>query len=278
MSKAATPVAVVETNLDRYKDDLASLVDKGEILLQSAYSEFVPEQFNEALKQAGKDAKAFRSKLPLFKTSYQVWYSEALALIRQLLPDRAADFEQHYKKPKSRKDITYENYRIEDALQGLTVTRTALREKVVGPDAAIPHVEQQLSILRAVEQRFESSLFDIRQLVQADLFDSELDAARELLKSGFGRAAGAVAGVVLEKHLGQVAQNHQLATRKAHPTISDFNDLLKSGNVLDVPAWRQIQRLGDLRNLCDHNKHRDPTKEEVEELISGVEKLTKSLF
>jgi len=278
MSKSANPVASVETNLDQYRADLKALVERGELLLHSLCAKYVPEQFDAAYKKAGTDVKAYRAQLPPFKTAYQAWYSEALALIRQLLPDRVADFEQHYKKPKTRKGITFENYRIEDALQGLTVTRTALQEKVVGPDAAIPHVEQQLAILRAVERRFESSLFDIRQLVQADLFDSELDAARELLKSGFGRAAGAVSGVVLERHLGQVAQNHQLVTRKAHPTISDFNDLLKTSNVLDVPAWRQVQRLGDLRNLCDHNKHRDPANEEVEELISGIEKLTKTLF
>lgn len=48
--------------------------------------------------------------------------------------------------------------------------------------------------------------------------------------------------------------------------------------MLDVPAWRNIQRLGDLRNLCDHNKHRDPSDEEVAELLDGVERLTKTLF
>src|SRR5690606_2284536 len=133
-------------------------------------------------------------------------------------------------------------------------------------------------ILKSAQARFESTLLDIRQLVQADLFDSELDAATELVKKGFLRAAGAVAGVVLEKHLAQVAQNHNIKTRKKHPSISDFNDLLKNGAVLDVPTWRQIQRLGDIRNLCDHNKERDPTKEEVEELIAGVERVSKTLF
>lgn len=136
----------------------------------------------------------------------------------------------------------------------------------------------QLAILTTVRTRFESSLHDIRQLVQADLFDSELDASRELLKSGFLRAAGAVAGVVLEKHLGQVVANHAIVQRKLHPTISSLNDLLKSSDVLDVPAWRHIQRLGDLRNLCDHGQERELSREEIEELIQGAEKLTKTLF
>ena len=136
----------------------------------------------------------------------------------------------------------------------------------------------QLEILKSATARFESKLLEIQQLVQADLFDSELDAARELVKHKFERGAGAIAGVVLEKHLSQVAGNHNITTRKKHPTISDFNDLLKQGGVLDVPTWRQIQRLGDIRNLCDHNKGRAPTDVEVKELIDCVDKITKTLF
>ena len=265
----------MSSNLEKYKKDLETLVKKGEALLSAMQYECFPERFEEAL---GDKLKEYKKGLPKFNDDYQSWYSEAKVLIKQLLPDRLSDFERHYEKPKPRKDITSENYRIEDYLQGLSVTRGWEKEKVVGPDAAIPQFQQQLAILKAVSSRFESSLFDIRQIVQADLFDSELEAARELIKHGFLRGAGAIAGVVLEKHLAQVADNHNIKTRKKHPTISDFNDLLKNGGVLDVPSWRQIQRLGDIRNLCDHNKDRDPTKEEVEELISGVEKFTKTLF
>ena len=190
------------------------------------------------------------------------------------------DFERYYEKPKTRKDITFENYRIEDYLQGVTVISTSGggRGQIVGPEAAIPQFDQQLAILKSVSSRFESSLFDIRQIVQADLFDSELEAARELIKHGFLRGAGAIAGVVLEKHFSQVAENHGIKTRKKHPTINDYNELLKGENVLDVPSWRQIQRLGDIRNICDHNKEREPKKEEVIELVDGVDKFTKTLF
>lgn len=269
------------TNLDRYKTDLKSLIDKGKNLQNAIQFECFPAAFEKQVKNAVKEPKLvaeFYERLPSFKKTYQAWYSEGLALIRQLLPDRLDDFTSHYQKPRNRKSIDYENYRIEDYLQGLTVTRGFEKEKVVGPDAAIPQFEQQLAILEAVQARFESSLFDIRQLVQADLFDSELDAASELLKNRFARAAGALAGVVLEKHLKQVCDNHGVKVTKKDPSISDLNDLLKSANLFDVPQWRSVQFLADIRNLCDHDKKAEPTVEQVTDLIAGVAKITKTVF
>lgn len=121
-------------------------------------------------------------------------------------------------------------------------------------------------------------MFDIRQLVQADLFESELESAGALAKGGFARAAGAVAGVVLEKHLRQVCDNHGIKVSKKNPTIGDLNDLLKQSEVMEVPQWRFIQHLGDLRNLCDHDKKVEPTREQVSDLITGVAKVAKTLY
>jgi hypothetical protein len=216
--------------------------------------------------------------LPLFTDDYQSWYSEAKVLIGQLLPDRLSDFVRLYEKPKPRNDVTFENYRIEDYLQGLNVTRGLQKEKVVGLDAAIPHIRQQLAILKSVKARFESSLFDIRQLVQADLFDSELAVAKELAENKFTRAAGAMAGVVLERHLSQVCENHGVNVEKKNPCIADLNNALKEANVIDVPQWRFIQHLADIRNLCDHSKKTEPTSDQVDDLVAGVMKIIKTLF
>jgi hypothetical protein len=267
------------SNLERYKKDIDSLLARGERLHLAMQAACMPEQFKAAFNHLGKEKTAeLIKKLPSFEETYQSWYSEAKALIRQLLPDRLADFVRLYEKPKPRKEIDYENYRIEDYLQGLTITRGLQKEKVVGIDAAIPHFRQQIAILDAVKGRFESSLFDIRQLVQADLFDSELDAAQELVKNKFNRAAGALAGVVLERHLGQVCDNHAITLRKKSPTISDLNDTLKAADVIDIPTWRFVQHLGDIRNLCDHDKNAEPKAEQVIDLINGVMKLNKTLF
>jgi hypothetical protein len=165
-----------------------------------------------------------------------------------------------------------------DYLRGLTVTREPGNHVVVGPSAAIQSLDQQVQIIGSMEKRFESSLFDIRALTQADLFDNELDASEELNKNGFGRAAGVIAGIVLEAHLGEVCQRHNLTIKKKSPTLADYNELLKGNNIIETATWRFIQHLADSRNKCAHKKSAEPTPEEVVELIQGVKKLTKTIF
>ena len=261
-------------NIDRYKNNLDTLLAKGTTLYNAMQYECDPGKFARAAKTSwlGDEAEEYIESLPSFKNEYQLWYSEAKALVRQLLPDRLADFARHYEKPKSRKALTYENYTIEDYLQSLSVT------KVVEPDAAISRFNQQLSIVKSIRERFRSSLFDIRQLAQADLFDSELEVAKELANKKFTRAAGAVAGVVLERHLKEVCGNHGVTIRKKNSQISDLNESLKGADVIDIPQWRSIQYLGDLRNLCAHDKIQEPTMGQVEDLLAGVAKATKTIF
>ena len=265
-------------NLEQYKGDLERLIATGEGLGFAMDYNSEPEAFEEEVREKlGEKATDFLKNLPSFPDEYQAWYSEAKTLVRQLLPNRLDDFSSYYERPKLRKETAYESYRISDYLLGLQL-KNGLGQVIVGPSAAIPQFKQQLAIVKAISNRFESSLFDIRQLVQADLFDSELEAAKDLVKHGFLRAAGAMAGVVMERHLAQVCDNHGIPLRKKAPTIADFNDALKNAEVVGIPQWRSNQYLGDIRNLCDHKKDAEPTKEQVNDLVDGVMKLTKTLF
>ena len=73
-------------------------------------------------------------------------------------------------------------------------------------------------------------------------------------------------------------KNHNLISPKKEMHISDYNDFFRKEGIYDVPKWRNIQYLGDLRNLCDHAKDKEPTKEDVEELIDGTSKIIKTVF
>ena len=225
-------MSTINSNIERFTKELDDLVKRGGDLHNALQAESHPKEFlAEVKKQMGRKAKKFIEELPVFAESYQGWYSEAKALIRQVLPDRLEDFVRHYEKPKGRKAITFESYRIEDCLQGLRTTRGWQEEVIVSPSAAIPHVRQQYAIVQAARKRFDSSLHDIRQVVMADLFDSELDAAAALAKSKFFRAAGAMAGVVLEKHLIEVSNNRKIKIA-SKPTINVLNETLKKADVI----------------------------------------------
>lgn len=211
-----------------------------------------------------------------FIVAYQSWYTRALPLVRIVLPDRYAEFVEQYKLDK-RKDITFLTYTVSDYLIGLRITRAG--EDVVNARAAVAaKAQHQLAILRTCADRLGSRLSDIQGIVQAQLFDDELDAAQELLNKGHLRAAGALAGVTLERHLAAVAASHNIVLTKKDPTIADLNDVLKRDGIIDLPTWRGIQRYADLRNLAVHNKAREPDMAEIDELLRGVRKTVKSLF
>lgn len=258
----------MESNINKFKDDLKKLIDEGELLRMSMALDLgiVDEATEKQLKKI---------ELSSFKSKYEQWYSLAMQVVKQVIPDRLDDFKRQYRHEK-RKDTDFLTYGVSDYMIGLQTTRGY--KVLTDGKAAFPKFEQQLNILKSAATRMDSSLYDMTEILQADLFDDELDSAKELNKKGFVRGAGAVAGVVLEKHLGHVFMKHGLKTRKKHPTINDYNQMLKDNDVIDTPTWRFIQHLGDLRNLCDHNKDRVPKKEEVDDLIAGVVKIIKTIF
>ncbi len=180
----------MSSNIEEYKQDLDRLIKKGKDLAIDLLNVVEQENKPKKVKNAGQS----------FHSDYESWYSEASEVIRQILPSRLDDFQSYYKRD-NRKEIDYESYSISDYLIGLVITKGSGEWAFNPGSAAFRKIKQQFLILSSVQSRFESTLFDIKQLVRADIFDSEIDAARELLNNGFLRAAGAVVGVILEKHL-----------------------------------------------------------------------------
>ena len=259
------------STFDRYRKDIERLSAFGGKLALAMQLESDPR--SEIVHPYTDDELG---ELPDVRSSYQAWYSEALALVGQLIPEREEDFRSYYAPKAVRKDILYSNYTMSDYLRGTTVRRGG--DIVVGPAAGNAAMYQQFNIVFGLANRFSSTLYDIKTLLHADLMDDELHAAEELNRNGLQRGAGAMAGVVLEAHLAAVCERHKVTLRKKEPTISDLNDALKANSVVEVAQWRFVQHLGDLRNKCDHKKVTDPTQEEVVELIEGVRKITKTLL
>lgn len=186
----------------------------------------IKKLYNEAVEMIKKVVESDTASEPI--SQYQFWYTKALAIVRQLMPDRLQEFTELYKLEK-RKEIDFTTYTISDYLLGLRVTRGVYKEEVVNAKAAfISKFQQQIAILGSAKTRIKSILSDIHGVLKAELYDNELESAKDLHKHGHLRASGTIAGVVLEGHLANVCINHKIILTKKNPTLADYNEALKN--------------------------------------------------
>jgi hypothetical protein len=211
-----------------------------------------------------------------FITSYQKWYTRALRVVSLLGTDRLDEFRGYYLADPDRKGLNYDTYTVQDYISGHLIFDFTNPPEICLNLAKIKF-KTQLSILESLSSRIDNILSDVKGHLFVEMQDEELKIASQLAEINL-RAAGAVSGVVLERHLQRVAVNHGIDIEKKNPTISDLNDPLRRGDVYDIPTWRQIQFLGDIRNLCVHEKEREPTVDEVKKLIKGTNEIIKTLF
>jgi hypothetical protein len=237
-------------------------------------------QGKAAAKEKGNDGRSpvVKASELSFRSAYQNWYSQALRVVEQLLPDRYTEFRELYRLDKQPKELTLRTYAITDYVHGTTRKDGLGKEIFSSHGVAMTKFDDQIAILASARGRLDSLLADIEGTLESTLLDDELETAGELLKAKHLRSAGIVAGVVLERHLKGVLANHGLSLGRKKSQIGNLNDALKEGKVVDVPRWREIQRLGDIRNLCGHDGEREPTAEEVRELIDGTAKVIATVF
>jgi hypothetical protein len=239
----------------RLKETLTALHQEGGLLFMQ-------------LQNAKSDDGSFRYK-------YQSWYSKVSVIVEFLAPDRMKEFKSYYEIDPKRKSLGYGTYVIQDYFKG------------VGPDKySYPNFDSlgqvlnccvnQHSIVQSVIDRLDTSLHDIRGTIYGEILDDELQAASTLRKINL-RAAGALCGVIIERHLQNLATKHFIKKTKANPTISDLNEALKAADVIDLTVWRKISYLADIRNICSHKKDKDPTATQVDDLIDGANWLTKNI-
>lgn len=123
------------------------------------------------------------------------------------------------------------------------------------------------AVFLAAKEDFEDGyLSSIRTLVQAEVFDSELEQANELFSSGYSTAAAVVAGVVLETALRELCDRNGIS----HGKLDKMNtDLVKAG-VYNKLNQKRITALADIRNSAAHGKPDEFTDQDVSDMIRDV--------
>ncbi len=172
------------------------------------------ELIKEAIEICELAAKTKKADIFKFGMEYQNWYTRALKIVEILANDRLEEFISYYKIDPKRKLTNAQNYVIQDFIMGIGARKSVLE----GPYWDIHNVTaikvyNQLQILHSLETRVDSVLSDVQGSLLSELQDKELVTAEELLKINV-RAAGSLAGVILENHLQKVMQNHHIPVNK----------------------------------------------------------------
>jgi hypothetical protein len=126
------------------------------------------------------------------------------------------------------------------------------------------------AIFLAAKEDFEGGyLLSIRSLIQAEVFDSELEQANELLEAGYSTAAAVIAGVVLETSLRELCDKKSIPYGP-HGMLDRMNaDLAKAGTYNKL-VQKQVTAWADIRNSAAHGKPTEFTDQDVTDMIKGV--------
>ena len=124
------------------------------------------------------------------------------------------------------------------------------------------------AIFYAAKEDFEGGyLLSLKQLVQAEVFESELEQAEELLKSGYKLASAVIAGVVLETALRDLCSNHSIT----HGKLDTMNSQLAKAGVYNKLQQKQITAIADIRNSAAHGKPELFSEQDVQNMIRDIE-------
>lgn len=173
-----------------------------------------------------------------------------------------------------------------NALLEWTVKARSLLSKACGPesehykefskndstgiyDTYLSTLESLRAIFLAAKEDYEGGyLRTTRSLIQVEVFDSELEQAKELLQAGYKSPAAITAGVVLETSLRELCDQEGLP----HGKLDKMNsDLAKIGKYNKLQQKR-ITALADIRNSAAHGKPQEFTDQDVVEMIRDTER------
>lgn len=139
-------------------------------------------------------------------------------------------------------------------------------------------VKTALGILKAIKADYENGyLFDMRSLIEAEVFDEFLEQAEELLKKNYYQAAAVIVGCVLEDGLRKLGQR-KIPNFLTDKTIDPMNVELAKAGIYNALWQKKIMALADLRNKAAHGKWTEFTEKDVEDMIRDVRRFMEDYF
>jgi hypothetical protein len=139
------------------------------------------------------------------------------------------------------------------------------------------HIDVGIGILCAAKDDIIGGwLATTRGLISAEVFSDFLSMADHLLEEGYKDPAAVMAGSVLEEHLRQLCNAHEIEVEtdndgKVSPKKADrLNSELAKANAYNKLDQKQITSWLDLRNKAAHGHYDEYSKEQVALMLQGI--------
>lgn len=131
------------------------------------------------------------------------------------------------------------------------------------------------AVFGAAKEDFDGGyLISVRNLIQAEVFDTELEQAKELLSANYYSAAAVITGVVLETSLRQLAITHGIPIGK----LDRMNaDLAKAGHYNSL-VQKCITTLAAIRNSAAHGDNSAFSQADVASMIEEVARIVNNFL
>lgn len=148
-------------------------------------------------------------------------------------------------------------------------------EQYVSMDSSHDIFQRMKAVFMAAKEDFEGGyLNSVKNLIQAEVYDNELEQAKELLSAGYISAAAVIAGVVLETTIRNLCETHKIQSGK----LDKMNaDLAKSG-VYNSITQKRITAIAGIRNSAAHGKTGEFNQEDVNSMIEEVERFLSTIL
>lgn len=149
---------------------------------------------------------------------------------------------------------------------------------LLNPNRSRYPLNHALGTLQAAQDDYHHGfLFEVRNLITADVFDDFLSQAQHLLDAGYPAPAAVVAGSVLEDGLRKLCQRRNIALPEK-PKLDVMNaDLAKVG-AYNKLTQKRITALADIRNNAAHGQWDQFKDQDVADMVSGIHSFMAEYF